>query len=99
MNLHCQHATRLAVRLGTSIRLPLCRPAPLEWRAVFFDGPQPGQDADGEEIPVWVVYIGDEDAEPTGRVYRCYSFSVAEGLARRMAKDRGLELVTEATTA
>lgn len=66
------------------------------WRGVFFDGPQSDQNHDGDEVPVWVVYVGNQEAEPLGKVYRCYSFALAESLARRMAKDRHLELVAEA---
>ena len=72
---------------------------PAGWRGVFFDGPQPGQDREGEEIPVWVVYVGDEDADPVGTVYTCHNFKSAETLAQRMARDRQLELIHEATTA
>jgi len=90
---------RLADHLGSTSWGCRSRGRSHKWRGVFFDGPQADQDAEGEEIPVWVVYIGNEDAEPTGKIYRCYSFELAEGLARRMAKDRRLELVQEATTA
>ena len=63
------------------------------WRGVFFDGPHPDRDPDGEEIPVWFVYIGDEDSEPKGQVYRCHNFKGAQDLAQRMARDRRLELI------
>ena len=69
------------------------------WRGVFLDGPQPDQDHEGEEIPVWIVYVGDEDAEPVGTVYHVYNFARAQALAERMAKDRRLELIHEATPA
>ena len=69
------------------------------WRGVFFDGPQPSQNADGDEIPVWLVYEGDADAEPVDTVYTCRSFLTADSLARRMAQDRRLELIHEAATA
>jgi hypothetical protein len=72
---------------------PIARP----WRGVFFDGPQSDQNADGDEIPVWFVYVGDEDAEPVGKVYHSHDFKAAGELARRMASDRGLELINEAT--
>ena len=68
----------------------------MPWRGVFFDGPEPDQDSEGDEIPVWVVYVGDEEAEPVGKVYRCHSFAPAQSLAERMAKDRRLELIHEA---
>ena len=69
------------------------------FRAVYFDGPQPDRDAEGEEIPAWVVYVGDEDADPVGQVYTCHNFTSAEALAKRMAADRRLDLIHEATTA
>jgi hypothetical protein len=69
------------------------------WRGVFFDGPEPDQDHEGEEIPVWLVYVGDDEAEPTGTVYHVYNFRRAQALAERMAGDRSLELINEATNA
>jgi len=51
------------------------------WRGVYFDGPQSDQDPEGEEIPVWIVYVGDEEAEPTGTVYHVYNFARAQALA------------------
>ena len=69
------------------------------WRGVFFDGPEPEQDRDGEEIPVWTVYVGDENANPLSRVYRVFSFAKAQSLANAMAKDRRLELIAEAMPA
>ena len=72
---------------------------PGPWRGVFFDGPEPQQNADGDEIPTWSVYVGDEEAEPTGTVYTCFSFSFALDLANRMARDRRLELIQDAIAA
>jgi hypothetical protein len=69
------------------------------FRAVYFDGPQSDQDAEGEEIPAWVVYVGDEAAEPTGQIYTLHHFKSAELLAYRMAEDRRLDLIHEATPA
>jgi hypothetical protein len=66
------------------------------WRGVFFDGPQSDQNHDGDEVPVWVVYVGDEDANPIGNVYRSHDFKAAEQLAHDMARDRRLELIHEA---
>ena len=71
---------------------PTARP----WRGVFFDGPQSDQNADGDEIPLWVVYVGDEDAEPVGKVYHSHDFEAAGELARQMSRDRRLELINEA---
>ena len=69
------------------------------WRGVFFDGPEPAQDREGEEIPVWTVYVGDADAEPVDTVYTCHNFGAAEKLAQAIARDRQLELIHEATNA
>lgn len=65
--------------------------------AVFFDGPQSDIDRDGEEIPMWVVYVGDDDANPIGTVYHFHNFDSARGLADKMSRDRRLELVCEAS--
>ena len=70
-----------------------------KYRAVFFDGPQPDRDPEGEEIPTWVVYVGDSDAEPTGTIYTLHHFKSAELLAYQMASDRRLDLIHEATPA
>ena len=67
-----------------------------QWRGVFFDGPQSDLNSDGDEIPVWLVYIGDENAEPVGKIYHSHDFQAAGNLARRMARDRRLELIHEA---
>lgn len=67
-----------------------------QWRGVFFDGPQSDQNHDGDEIPVWVVYVGDEDAEPIGKVYHLHDFKAAEELAEQISHDRRLELIHEA---
>ncbi len=69
------------------------------WNGVFFDGPEAEQDREGEEIPVWHVYVGTEDAEPVSTVYRVFSFTKAQSLAQAMSKDRRLELVAEAQPA
>jgi hypothetical protein len=97
MNLPYQRERRLANHLGAANWRSRRGTPASPWRGVFFDGPRPDQGEDGEEVPVWVVFIGDEDAEPVGTVYRCRSFALGEGLARRMAKDRRLELIQEAT--
>ncbi len=69
------------------------------WVGVFFDGPEPEQDREGEEIPVWHVYVGTEQAEPVSTVYRVFSFTKAQSLAQAMSQDRRLELVAEAQPA
>jgi len=77
---------------------PAPAPAPA-WTGVYFDGPEAEQDREGEEIPVWHVYVGTEEAEPVSRVYRVFSFTKAQSLAQAMSKDRRLELVAEAMPA
>ena len=68
-----------------------------QWRGVFFDGPQPGQNSDGDEIPVWFVFVGDEDSEPVGKVYQSHDFKAAEELAWQMSREHRLELINDAT--
>ena len=69
------------------------------WRGVFFDGPQSDRNRDGDEIPSWCVYVGDEEAEPVGKVYWFHDYPSADALARRMARDRRLEFIHEASPA
>jgi hypothetical protein len=75
------------------------QPAFRHWRAIYFDGPQSDRDWEGEEIPVWCVFLGDDDGNALGKVYWCHDFKVAQTLANRMAHDRRLELINEATAA
>ena len=69
------------------------------YRAVFFDGPQPDRDQDGEEIPSWVVYIGDDEAEPVSHLQHFRSFQIAEDAARHLASTKHLDLIHEASPA
>ena len=71
------------------------------WRGVFFTGPEPEKDPRGEkdEIPIWHVFVGDQEANPISKVYRVLSFIKADTLAVAMSKDRRLELVAEAQPA
>jgi hypothetical protein len=66
---------------------------------VLFDGPEPDVNRDGDEVPVWTVCAADEDGDPIGTVYSIYSFSRAEALAQKMADDRRLEYVCDASRA
>jgi hypothetical protein len=71
--------------------------APAEnWRGVFFEGPLSDQKHDGDEIPVWFVHVGNQDAEATGQVYKIHDFKAGEELARQMSRDRRLELIQDA---
>ena len=71
-----------------------------QWRGVFCDGPishKPTEEA--EEIPTWIVFIGTKEREPVSKTYLCHSIERAKNLAGVMARDRGIELIDEATTA
>ncbi len=67
--------------------------------AVYCDGPFPTTDRDGDEVPEWTVFAGDQDAEPVGTVYRCSTWSGAVSLAAKMARDRRLSLEDESMPA
>ncbi|MEI8291749.1 MAG: hypothetical protein WCH99_19960 [Verrucomicrobiota bacterium] len=72
------------------------------FRAVYFDGPHAALDATGGQSGTdlaWTVYVGDADAEPVGQIYTLHHFKSAELLAQRMAEDRRLDLIHEATPA
>lgn len=68
------------------------------WRGVFFSGPQPERDIDGNSILIWIVFIGNKARNPLGRVYKCLSYHVGQSLALQMAKDRKLDLINDATS-
>jgi hypothetical protein len=71
-----------------------------QWRGVFCDGPiahKPTEEA--EEVPTWIVFIGTKEREPVSKTYLCHSIERAKNLAGVMARDRGMELIDEATTA
>ena len=63
---------------------------------VYFDGPCPSQDATGEDIPVWFVFVGDSDGDPVDAVSPFYHFATAQCYARELAKTKRLSLITEA---
>jgi hypothetical protein len=102
---HPATAEPTARRHRSSVMLGLCRSGPRPpppakpWRGVFFEGPESALDHEGDEIPAYYVFVGNEDAEPVGKVYRCNSYRPAQELAERMAKDRHLELIHEAMPA
>jgi hypothetical protein len=54
-------------------------------------------DRDGDEIFVYNVYVGDDDAEPVGKTYTVYrGRAAAIALAERICRDRRLaEVVVE----
>lgn len=63
--------------------------------AIYANGPESDIDCEGEEIPCWTVYAGDEEAEPTSKVYTFHNLAGALALANKMAADRRVELVNE----
>ena len=63
---------------------------------VYFDGPCPSQDATGEEILVWFVFVGDSDGDPVDAVSPFYHFETAQCYARELAKTKRLSLITDA---
>ena len=69
------------------------------YRAVYFDGPQSDRDHEGEEVPAWVVYIGDDEAEPVSHLQHVRSYEIAEQVARHLASDRRLDLIHDASPA
>ena len=69
------------------------------YRAVYFDGPQSDRNEEGDEIPDWVVYIGDDESEPVSHLQHFHSFEIAEQVARHLAASRRLDLIHEATPA
>ena len=71
-----------------------------QWRGVFCDGPishKPNEET--EEIPTWIVFIGTKERQLVSKTYLCHSIQRAKTLAGVMARDRGMELIDEATTA
>ncbi len=69
------------------------------FRAVYFDGPQSDRNREGDEVPSWVVYIGDEDAEPVTHLQHFRSYQIAEQVARQLASTRRLDFVHDASPA
>lgn len=67
--------------------------------AVYGDGPFGRLDRDGDEVPYWPVYLADRGGEAVGKVYECDTFDSAYRLASRMARDRRLDLVNDASAA
>ncbi len=63
---------------------------------IFLSGPESDQDKDGDEIPVWFVYVGDDQAEPVSRTYKVHNLKRARALAAAMRRDRMLPVIDEA---
>jgi hypothetical protein len=62
--------------MNTNSQLSTPTPQPADsdpWRGGFSDGSQFDTNDDGDEVPVWCVYVGDEEAEPVHRIYWLWS--------------------------
>ena len=68
-------------------------------KLIFFHGPESGRNKEGDEIPVWAVYVGTETGEPLGTCYTIHAYHRAAKLANLMSHDRQLELINEAQPA
>jgi hypothetical protein len=71
-------------------------PASTVSRSVFFEGPCSDQDGQGDEVPVWFVFIGDTDGDPVDKVSQFTEFDNARGYARDLAAAWQLSLVSDA---
>lgn len=65
---------------------------------VCFSGPEPVQNRDGDEIPVWCVQIMLNDDEEL-KCYTVHSFERAHTLGLKIAADRNIEFVNDASPA
>lgn len=66
---------------------------------VVVTGPHSNADAqsDWEEYPEWAVGMMNDDGDEVGKVYFLRNFKAAEELGKKMAHDRKLEYINEAT--
>lgn len=66
---------------------------------VICDGPFADVNRWGDEIPTWIVCLGDEWGETVGEVEKYFSYEDATVRAENLAKAKGLELVFDAARA
>lgn len=66
---------------------------------VFVDGPFPNANrySDWDEYPEWVVGTMDADGNESRKIYRYRTYDAAVELGQKMAHDRELELLDEAS--
>ncbi len=63
-------------------------------------GPYPDFNRDGDEFPYWVVGCTDENGEDVGhKMYTCRTYEAAMNLTDRIARDRRLEIICDASIA
>ena len=69
--------------------------------AVVVDGPYPNANAasDWDEFPEWTVSTTDDEGNDIGKIYYCRSLSKAQNLGMKIARDRNLEHINEASPA
>lgn len=66
---------------------------------VSFDGPFADQNRYGDEFPYWTVCLVDDEGEEAGASYTCHSYSKGFNLATKIANDRRVELIVDASPA
>ncbi len=67
-------------------------------RFVSVDGPYANADEEWE-WPEWTVLVTDDDGNEHSKVYICRTLEAAISLGEKMARDRRLELVVDASRA
>jgi hypothetical protein len=67
------------------------------WRGIFFRGPTKARTYDKKEVTNWSVFRGDNLGRPKGKVYQFTDFARAAKLAEAMSRDRGIDLIREAS--
>jgi hypothetical protein len=64
-------------------------------RYVSFTGPEPDQNSDGDEVPVWSIAIMTDDEEIL-EDFNTYTYNDGLTLAQHLSQEHHLELVAEA---
>jgi len=67
------------------------------WRGIFFRGPNKARANDKKEATNWSVFKGDDQGQPTGKTYYVTNFDRAARLAEIMSRDRGIDIIDEAS--
>jgi hypothetical protein len=70
---------------------------PRPFGEVWFTGPEPVKNKDGDEVPCWHVCARDVQGLIMSKVYGVYDYAKAQALAQHMATDRNCVLISEAT--
>jgi hypothetical protein len=68
--------------------------------AIYAFGPDPTQDRYGDEQPEWTLFLGDDDAEPVGKLMTAHTFDGCLAAFRMLRQQHPqLEPVFEASRA